>query len=236
MLSGGSGGGVLGATAAVALSTTAAAVGSAGVAAAAGVDALQVVRVRPSGGTVELLVAVPERYTGVTIPPTAFTLDGGQGPVAPLASTPVPAARSTVAVVLDNRAAISPRDLLTAQAAAVELLRGLEDGTPFAVVTTARPAALQGPTTDKDAAGEAIRSVARSGSGSLVRRRLGGARRRGQRRGRAGAGALHGRRAGRRAGAVGAGRGGGSGADRARRHRRPARGAAPGRRRAHRER
>ena len=158
---------MLGATAAVALSATAAAVGPAGVAAAAGVDALQVVRVRPSGGTVELLVAVPERYTGVTIPATAFALDGGQGPVAPLSSTPVPAARSTVAVVLDNRAVISPPDLLTAQAAAVELLRGLEDGTPFAVVTTARPAALQGPTTDKDAASEAIRSVARSGSGSL---------------------------------------------------------------------
>ena len=172
--------GVLGATAAVALSATVAAVGPADAAAAAGVDALQVVRVRPSGGTVELLVAVPERYTGVTIPPTAFTLDGGQGPVAPLSSSPVPAARSTVAVVLDNRAVISPPDLLTAQVAAVELLRGLEDGTPFAVVTTARPAVLQGPTTDKDAASDAIRSVARSGSGSLLRRRLGCARRRGR--------------------------------------------------------
>ena len=158
---------MLGATAAVALSATPVALGPAGVAAAAGVDALQVVRVRPSGGTVELLVAVPERYTGVTVPATAFALDGGEGPVAPLSSTPVPAARSTVAVVLDNRAVISPPDLLTAQVAAVELLRGLEDGTPFAVVTTARPAALQGPTTDKDAAGEAIRSVARGGTGSL---------------------------------------------------------------------
>ena len=84
---------MLGATAAVALSATAAVVGPAGAATAAGVDALQVVRVRPSGGTVELLVAVPERYTGVAIPPTAFTLDGGQGPVAPLSSTPVPAAQ-----------------------------------------------------------------------------------------------------------------------------------------------
>ena len=73
-----------------------------------------------------------------------------------------------MAVVLDNRAVISPPDLLTAQAAAVELLRGLEDGTPFAVVTTARPAVVQGPTTDKDAASEAIRSVAVSGPGSLT--------------------------------------------------------------------
>lgn len=159
---------MLGATAAVALYTIPVAVGPVAAAAAAGVDALQVVRVRPSGGTVEVLVAVPERYTGVTIPPAAFALDGGQGPVAPLSSTAVPAARSTVAVVLDNRAGISPPDLLTAQAAAVELLRGLEDGTPFAVVTTARPAALQGPTTDKNAASEAIRSVALSGSGSLT--------------------------------------------------------------------
>ena len=158
---------MLGATVVVALSATAAAVWSPDVAAAAGVDALQVVRVRPSSGTVELLVAVPERYTGVTIPPSAFALDGGQGPVAPLSATPVPAARSPVAVVLDNRAVISPPDLLTAQATAVELFRGLEDGTPFAVVTTARPAVMQGPTTDKDAASEAIRSVARSGSGSL---------------------------------------------------------------------
>ena len=73
--------------------------------------------------------------------------------------------------------------------------------------------------------------------GLPVRWCLGCARRRGRRRGRAGAGALHGRRAGRRAGAAGAGRGGRSGADGARRHRRPARGggAAPGRRRAHRD-
>jgi len=158
---------VLGATAAVALSATAAGMGPAEAAAAAGVDALQVVRVRPTGSSVELLVAVPERYTGVAIPPDAFALDSGHGPIAPLSSAPVPPARSTVAVVLDNRAVIPPSDLLTAQVAAVELLRGLEDGTPFAVVTTARPAALHGPTTDKDAASDAIRSVAPSGGGSL---------------------------------------------------------------------
>jgi Type ISP C-terminal specificity domain len=158
---------VLGATAALALSATAAGIGPAEAAAAAGVDALQVVRVRPNDGSVELLVAVPERYTGVAIPPDAFALDSGHGPIAPRSSTPVPPARSTVVVVLDNRAVIPPADLLTAQVAAVELLRGLEDGTPFAVVTTARPADLQGPTTDKDAASEAIRSVASSGGGSL---------------------------------------------------------------------
>ena len=158
---------VLGATAAVALSATAAGVGPADVAAAAGVDALQVVRVRPSGGNVELLVAVPERYTGQTIPPEAFALESGRGPVAPLSSTPVAPGRSAVAVVLDNRSVITTPDLLTAQVAAVELLRGLEDGTPFAVATTARPAAVQGPTTDKDAASEAIRSVAPGGAGSL---------------------------------------------------------------------
>ena len=166
---------------------------------------------------------------------TAFALDSGHGPIAPLSSTPFPPARSTVAVVLDNRAVIPPSDLLTAQVAAVELLRGLEDGTPFAVVTTARAPALQGPTTDKDAASEAIRSVAPSGGGSLSDGVSAALDSVGQRRGRACAGALHGRRAGRRAGAVGAGRGGGSGADGARRHRRPARGAAPGRRRAHRD-
>jgi hypothetical protein len=158
---------VLGASAAVALSATAAAVGPAGVAIAAGVDALQVVRVRPNGDTVELLVAVPERYTGLTVPPAAFSLDGGQGAVAPLSSAPVPPAQSPVAVVFDNRAVIPSSDLLTAQVAAVELLRGVEDGTPFAVATTARPAALQGPTTDKEAAGEAIRDVALGGDGSL---------------------------------------------------------------------
>ena len=158
---------MLGATAAVALSATAAGIGPAGAAAAAGVEALQVVRVRPNGATVELLVAEPERYTGVAIPPDAFALESGHGPIVPLASAPVPPARSPVAVVLDNRAVIPPFDLLTAQVAAVELLRGVEDGTPFAVVTTARPAALQGPTTDKDTASEAIRSVAPSGDGSL---------------------------------------------------------------------
>ena len=223
--------------AAVALSTTVAAVGPAGVAAAAGVDALQVVRVRPSGGTVEL-----PRCRG----PRA--LHRRDHPVDGLHPGRRPGARG--APLVDSRAgrpehrgrrARQPSGHLAARPAHRPGRRGsrpccgLEDGTPFAVVTTAGP-----PRRCRGRRRTRTPPARRSARGPQriglpVRWCLGCARRRGRRHGRAGAGATHGRRAGRRAGAVGAGRGGRSGADGARRHRRPARGAAPGRRRAHRD-
>ena len=138
--------------------------GSAG---AAGVDAIQVVRVTPAGDTVEVLVAVPERFTGQAIPADAFSFDAGEGPARPISVTAVRPEQSAVAVVFDNRSVIPPADLLAAQGAAVELLRGAEVGTPFAVVATAAPAVLQAPTTDRSAVSKSISSTRIGGDGSL---------------------------------------------------------------------
>src|SRR5690349_9769519 len=126
--------------------------GAPGSASAAGADELQVVRVRPTGDSVEVLVAVPERFTDANLGPDAFALDSGNGPTPPVSATPLPPGRGGVAVVLDNRSLVAPADLLTAKVAAVELLRGVEQGTPFVVATTADPVGAQGPTADKDAA------------------------------------------------------------------------------------
>src|SRR5262245_20396101 len=83
------------------------ALGASGVASAAGADELQVVRVRPTGDTVEVLVAVPERFTGANLGPDAFALDSGNGPTPPVSATPLPPGRGGVAVVFDTPAGVA---------------------------------------------------------------------------------------------------------------------------------
>jgi hypothetical protein len=119
------------------------------------------------GATVEIVVAVPERLSGQPIPAGSFLFSAGQGPTAPISAEPLASDASAVAVVLDNRSVIASADLLAAEGAAAELLRALEPGTPFAVVTTVGPTVVQAPTTDRSAASSSIGSVRVNGEGSL---------------------------------------------------------------------
>ena len=136
-------------------------------AAAAGVDALQVVAVSPAQDAVEAVVALPDRLTGQTVPPEAFTVDGGHGKAAAISAVALAPDRGALAVVLDTSSAMAPSDLLAAQGAAVELVRALEPGTPVAVVATAGPPIVQAPTADASAVLSAIGSAHVGGDGTL---------------------------------------------------------------------
>ena len=131
-------------------------------------DELQLVtRSSPEQGSLELVVAVPERFTGATLPDGSFTaLAGDQRLV--VTTTPIPSTSLSVLVIVDTDSTVPAAAFDRQRAAVAELARALEPGTRLGLATTTSPFRLLDATDDRSALLTALGNLAAGGTASPV--------------------------------------------------------------------
>ena len=121
----------------------------------------------PDQGRVALVVAVPERFTGTTLPEGSFTaLAGDQRLV--VSTTPIPATSLSVLVILDTGSVVPTASFDRQRAAVVELARAVEPGTRLGLATTTSPFRLLDATDDRSALLTALGNLTAGGTASPV--------------------------------------------------------------------
>jgi Type ISP C-terminal specificity domain len=123
------------------------------------VDEVQIIFVETSGSVVDVVVALPERLTDRAVPADAFSVSVGGVAASGVQIARLDPAKAGLVLVLDTGAGSDSADLATAQGLSVEILRGLEDSTPAAVLSTTEPHVAQGLTADRGAAIRAVGQV-----------------------------------------------------------------------------
>ena len=104
----------------------------------------------PDQGRVALVVAVPERFTGTTLPEGSFTVLAGDQRLG-VSTTAIPATSLSVLVIIDTGGTVPTATFDRQRAAVVELARAVEPGTRLGLATTTSPFRLLDATDDRSA-------------------------------------------------------------------------------------